>query len=107
LDLALIRDNPKVFLGYSDTTVTHFACFKAGLVTFDGPAITAGFGENGGLFQYMTFSIHRILFSTEPAGRFFPNADGWTRERLDWADQASKIKTAAFILVQVSLSVQI
>ena len=86
LDLALIHDNPKVFLGYSDTAVTHFACFKAGLVTFYGPAIMAGFGENGGLFPYMTSSIRQTLFSTEPAGRILPNADGWTCERLDWAN---------------------
>jgi muramoyltetrapeptide carboxypeptidase LdcA involved in peptidoglycan recycling len=86
LDLAVIRENPKVFLGYSDTTVTHFACLKAGLVTFYGPAIMAGFGENGGLFPYMTSSIRQTLFSTEPAGRIVPNPDGWTCERLDWAD---------------------
>ena len=38
LDLAVIRDNPKVFLGFSDTTVTHLACHKAGLGTFYGPS---------------------------------------------------------------------
>jgi muramoyltetrapeptide carboxypeptidase LdcA involved in peptidoglycan recycling len=86
LDLARIRDNPKVLLGYSDTTVTHFACFKAGLVTFYGPAIMAGFGENGGLFPYMTSSVRQTLFSTEPAGRILPNTDGWTCEHLDWVE---------------------
>lgn len=85
LDLAVIRDNPKVFLGYSDSTVTHFACFKAGLVSFYGPSIMAGFGENGGLFPYMASSVRRILFSREPVGQIVPNVDGWTYERLDWA----------------------
>jgi muramoyltetrapeptide carboxypeptidase LdcA involved in peptidoglycan recycling len=37
-------------MGYSDTTVTHFACRKAGIGSFYGPSIMAGFGENGGLF---------------------------------------------------------
>ena len=36
LDLDVIRSNPKVFMGYSDTTIAHLACFKAGLVTFYG-----------------------------------------------------------------------
>ena len=27
LDLDLIRDNPKVFMGFSDTTISHAACF--------------------------------------------------------------------------------
>ncbi len=84
LDLAVIRDNPKVFLGYSDSTVTHFACFQAGLVSFYGPSIMAGFGENGGLLPYMTSSIYKTLISKEPAGPIAPNTDGWTCERLDW-----------------------
>ena len=66
LDLGLIRDNPKVFSGYSDTTVTHFACLNAGLTTFYGPSIMAEFGENGGPFPYMTASVKQALFSTEP-----------------------------------------
>ena len=34
LDLDLIRNNPKVFMGFSDTTISHAACFKAGIVSF-------------------------------------------------------------------------
>jgi muramoyltetrapeptide carboxypeptidase LdcA involved in peptidoglycan recycling len=49
LDLAVIRENPKVLMGYSDTTVTHFAFLKAGVTSFYGPSIMAGFDENGGL----------------------------------------------------------
>src|SRR5262245_48065543 len=36
LDLDVIRSNPKIFLGYSDTTITHMACYKADLVSFFG-----------------------------------------------------------------------
>ncbi|MBI5094507.1 MAG: LD-carboxypeptidase [Candidatus Hydrogenedentes bacterium] len=86
LDLDAIRTNPKVFMGYSDTTVTHLACFKAGLVSFYGPSIMAGFAENGGVFPYTIDAIRKTLFSTGPVGRIEPNRDGWTVERLDWAD---------------------
>lgn len=85
LDLGVIRANPKVFMGYSDTTVTHLACFKAGLVSFYGPAILAGFAENGGLFPYMVDSVRRTLFSSAPIGTIEPNAAGWTVETLNWA----------------------
>jgi muramoyltetrapeptide carboxypeptidase LdcA involved in peptidoglycan recycling len=34
IDLSVIRNNPKIFLGFSDTTITHFACYKAGLTSF-------------------------------------------------------------------------
>jgi muramoyltetrapeptide carboxypeptidase LdcA involved in peptidoglycan recycling len=90
LDLETIRSHPKVFLGFSDTTVTHLACFKAGLVSFYGPSIMAGFAENGGLFPYMVESLRRTLFSAEPAGTLAPNPDGWTAELLDWADPANQ-----------------
>jgi muramoyltetrapeptide carboxypeptidase LdcA involved in peptidoglycan recycling len=85
LDLAVIRSNPKVFLGFSDTTVTHLACFKAGLVSFYGPAMMAGFAENGGLFPYMVDSVRRTLFQSTPVGPVAPNPGGWTAELLNWA----------------------
>lgn len=86
IDLDVIRSNPKVFLGYSDTTVTHLACFKAGLVSFYGPAIMAGFAENGGMFPYMVEAVRATMFRAEPPGIIRPNEDGWTAEFLDWAD---------------------
>jgi muramoyltetrapeptide carboxypeptidase LdcA involved in peptidoglycan recycling len=73
-------------MGYSDTTITHMACFKAGLVSFYGPAIMAGFAENGGMFPYMVDSVRKTLFSSALIGNIAPNTDGWTVEMLDWAD---------------------
>lgn len=88
LDLAVIRDNPKVFLGFSDTTSLHLACFAAGLTSFYGPSIMAGFAENGGMHDYTADGVRRALFSTEPAGLVPVNSEGWTAERLDWGDPA-------------------
>lgn len=85
LDLDVIRANPKIFLGYSDTTISHMACFKAGLVSFYGPAVMAGFAENTGMFPYMVEAVRRTLFSSEPVGVIQPNTAGWTVELLDWA----------------------
>jgi muramoyltetrapeptide carboxypeptidase LdcA involved in peptidoglycan recycling len=86
LDLEVIRANSKIFLGFSDTTITHFACLKAGLVSFYGPAMMAGFAENGGLFPYMVNSVRKTLFNSDPIGEIPPNTDGWTVEFLDWTD---------------------
>ena len=84
LDLNLIRNNPKVFMGYSDTTISHAACFKAGMVSFYGPSFMAGFAENGGMFPYMVDSVQRALFSTQPIGVIEPNRTRWTVEHLPW-----------------------
>jgi muramoyltetrapeptide carboxypeptidase LdcA involved in peptidoglycan recycling len=92
LDLAFMRSNPKAVMGYSDTTVAHMACFAAGLVSFYGPTIMAGFGENGGLFSYMVDSVRRTLFSVAPIGTIEPNSGGWTVEFLDWAEPENQLR---------------
>jgi muramoyltetrapeptide carboxypeptidase LdcA involved in peptidoglycan recycling len=80
LDPAVIAANPKVFLGYSDTTVSHFVCHNAGLTTFYGPSVMAGFAE---LLPYTAAAVRRALFSNAPIGELQP-ADGWTPEWPDW-----------------------
>jgi len=95
IDLNVICNNPKVFMGYSDATISHMLCFKAGLVSFYGPTIMAGFAENGGLFPYMTNFVRRTLFQTDVIGEIEPNRDGWTVERLEWGEPANQKKKRA------------
>ena len=45
IDYEIIRTNPKIFMGYSDTTVSHFMMNKAGVVSYYGPSVMAEFGE--------------------------------------------------------------
>jgi muramoyltetrapeptide carboxypeptidase LdcA involved in peptidoglycan recycling len=92
LDLGVMRANPKIFMGYSDTTITHTACVKAGMVSFYGPSIMAGFAENGGMFPYMVDSVRRTLFSSAPVGSMAPNTEGWTVELLDWAEPGNQAR---------------
>ncbi len=92
LDLDVIRRNPKIVMGYSDTTVTHLACIASGLVTFYGPAIMSGFAENGGLFPYMVDSVCKTVFSSGPIGTIVPNTAGWTDEFLDWAEPENQLR---------------
>lgn len=95
VDLNIIHNNPKVFMGYSDAAISHMLCFKAGLVSFYGPTIMAGFAENGGLFPYMTNSVRRTLFQTDVIGVIEQNPDDWTVERLEWSEPANQEKKRA------------
>lgn len=64
IDYALIRKNPKIFLGYSDITALHLAIHKrAGLVTFHGPVALSRFSE------YTQEHFRKALFETAPLGR--------------------------------------
>lgn len=88
IDLSIITKNPKIFLGFSDSTITHLTCYKAGLTSFYGTSILVGFAENGGMFQYQIDDIKRTLFSSKPIGQILPNINGWTSERLEWSDKS-------------------
>jgi muramoyltetrapeptide carboxypeptidase LdcA involved in peptidoglycan recycling len=90
LDLGVIRSNPKIVLGFSDTTTIHMACLQAGLTSFYGPSIMAGFAENGGLHRYLVDGVRRVLFEPEDVLQWPENQDGWTVEFLDWRDSANQ-----------------
>jgi muramoyltetrapeptide carboxypeptidase LdcA involved in peptidoglycan recycling len=87
LDFSVIRENPKVFLGYSDSTITHFAFLKAGVTSFYGPSIMAGFDENGGLPPYTAESVRQVLFEPSPSLLIPPSSGGWTVASWDWANE--------------------
>lgn len=86
LDLDLIRAHPKPFVGYSDSTVTHLAFLAAGVGSFYGPAVMAGFAENGGMHDYTRAGVRRMLMEEGAPGAWPPNDGGWTVEFLGWAD---------------------
>jgi len=85
LDPGVMAANPKIFMGYSDTTMVHLAAYGAGLQTFYGPAVMAGITENGGMFEYAERWFRKVPMTSEPVGKLEP-AEGWTEERLEWAD---------------------
>jgi muramoyltetrapeptide carboxypeptidase LdcA involved in peptidoglycan recycling len=89
MDLDIIRKNSKIFMGYSDTTISHLVCYKAGLVSFYGACIMVEFAENGGMIPYIVQSLRKTLFSSDVIGEVKPS-DAWTVERLDWADPANQ-----------------
>ncbi|WP_053220213.1 S66 family peptidase [Virgibacillus senegalensis] len=86
IDFQVIRDNPKIVMGYSDVTIVHLLCHKAGLSSFYGPAILTDFAENIEMDSYTIEMIKRTLFNTEPIGEIEP-ARKWTSERLEWVEE--------------------
>jgi muramoyltetrapeptide carboxypeptidase LdcA involved in peptidoglycan recycling len=86
IDFNVIRNNPKIFMGYSDTTISHLICYKVGVVSFYGPAIMLEFAENGGMFPYVVQSLQQTIFSSEIIGEVKPSIEGWTMERLEWGN---------------------
>ncbi len=96
IDFDIIKNNPKVLMGYSDTTSVHFMCLHAGLSTFYGPSIMAGFAENGGMHDYTRKSVIKTLFETDVIGQINP-APNWTIERMDWGNPDNQHKSRDMI----------
>lgn len=64
LDWNLIRKNPKIFIGYSDTTALHNAMLaKVGLITYYGPAYST-FGQKL-YFDYTLDHFKKCLMEDE------------------------------------------
>jgi len=63
LDRHTIKENPKILLGFSDTTTLHVYCSINGLVTFYGPSIMAGFSQMGSLSLDFENHVKYMLFS--------------------------------------------
>lgn len=85
IDFNVIRENPKVFMGYSDVTVSHLFCHKAGISSYYGPAILTDFAENVEMDSYTIEMVHRTLFSNKVIGEIQSSKE-WTSERLEWIE---------------------
>jgi muramoyltetrapeptide carboxypeptidase len=84
LDFHLIRQNPKILIGFSDTTVLNAAIHTVtGLVTFNGPALLTDFAEHPRMFDYTHHNLKKMLTMPEPAGLIEPALE-WTEEFMDW-----------------------
>ena len=87
LDFDLIRENPKILMGYSDVTVLNVAIWeKTGLVTFNGPALMVELAEYPKVFDYTERYMLKALCSAEPVGEIEPSK-WWTEEFLDWGEK--------------------
>ena len=92
LDFELIAAHPKIFQGYSDLTVLHWALAKhCGLATFHGPALVPELGEFPRPLELTDRSLRAAWFGDEPL--VYEPAAEWTDEFLDWDNQADSVRT--------------
>ncbi|HOX30656.1 MAG TPA: LD-carboxypeptidase [Candidatus Paceibacterota bacterium] len=67
IDWDIIKNNPKIFIGYSDITVLHQAILsQTGMQTYYGPCVMTQFGENPRVFDY-TWDYFKRVLSAESA----------------------------------------
>ncbi len=90
----VIHANPKVLLGYSDTTVTQLAFLSAGVASLYGPSLMSGFADLNA-FPYTETWVRRLLSGWHDP---YEASEAWTEDLSDWdapdfGDEAERPKT--------------
>lgn len=88
----IIQNNPKIFIGMSDTTVNHFMCIKAGLSSFYGTSTLFGFAENGGIPELIKDSIIHTLFE-KPIEQTLESATEFIIDKVRWGTNTIRERT--------------
>ncbi len=85
LNLERIKKNPKLFMGFSDSTTLLTYLNQQGIVTLHGPSIMAGFAEPVELSKEFIEHIQKFFFQSWD---FFDyhNYSVWTESRMDWGE---------------------
>lgn len=90
IDFDVIRENPKIFTGFSDTTTNHFMMYKAGLVSYYGLSVMNQWAEYVEINPYTRGMMDKILFDPPetmdiPASEFCsyePDKIWWGEEHM-------------------------
>lgn len=96
IDFDLIRQNPKIFTGFSDTTSNHFMMFKAGLISYYGATVMTNFAEYVKINDYTRKMIEHTLF--HPVDQLdIPSAPYWyddEDEKIWWSEENMTVPKA-------------
>lgn len=90
IDYDVIKNNPKIFMGYSDTTISHFILNKAGIVSFYGPSIMSEFGEYVKMFDYTKEAVLNILFK-DSFNYEVKSSEYWSNDFVEWKEENQNI----------------
>lgn len=91
INYEIIKNNPKIFMGYSDTTVSHFIIHKAGLVSFYGASIMTDFAEYVKMFDYTKNAVENILFK-DSKDYEIKSSDTWSNDFVPWKEENQNIE---------------
>ena len=90
IDYDIIRNNPKIFMGYSDSTVNHLMMYKAGVGSFYGPSVMCEFGEYVKMFDYTAQAVRDVLFG-DTTGYEIKPSPFWSSDFVPWDEKNAHI----------------
>jgi len=86
LDSNIIQKNPKIFMGYSDTTTLLTFIRQLGIVTFNGPSVMAGFAQMNNLPKTFSEHVKELLFTHNTTYEYRPY-EVWCDGYPSWSEK--------------------
>lgn len=97
IDFEVLRQNPKIFTGFSDTTTNHFMMYKAGLVSYYGLSVMNNIAEYVEINEYTKDMMEKTLFYPQetlaiPCSSFC----SYENQKIWWKSENSNLQTPRF-----------
>lgn len=97
IDFDVIKNNPKIFAGFSDTTSNHFMMRKAGLVSYYGASIMNNWAEYVEINEYTKQAIINTIFEPKETLDIKPSEYYSTDEdKIWWSEDNVNTPTPKF-----------
>lgn len=94
--LNAVKNNPKIFMGFSDTTINHLTLNKIGLNTFYGPALLTDFAElDTEMLGYTKYWVLNLFINQETIK--LESSNVWYNERTDFSPTALNTPREIFL----------
>lgn len=87
IDISSIKNNPKIFTGYSDVMNLHILCYKCGLSSFYGDNLLEPIAEAQSWHEYSKKWFIKVLFDNSSIGLIKPSID-WTYEKTNYTNKS-------------------
>lgn len=106
-----IANNPKFFMGYSDTTILTTFCRGLGLVTFNGPSIMAGFSQMEAVGANFKKHLEDFLlgdfigYKYKPYDYYFNNYPDW-KDKANTGKVSEPVKTTGWQWLQGNATIE-
>ncbi|MGX7015156.1 S66 family peptidase [Vagococcus silagei] len=84
----LVKTNPKLFTGFSDTTINHLMFYHLGLTTYYGMSFITDLAEISDEMLPYTAEYFNYYLANSPTYEKIVPSPIWYDERLDFSDQA-------------------
>ncbi len=91
-----VKENPKIFMGFSDTTINHLTLNSLGLNTFYGPTFLTDFAEfDSDMLSYTKYWVLNLFVNQDKT--LLESSNVWYKERTDFSPSAVGTKRELFL----------